>query len=87
MYIRTYNVMYMPCAVDVKKNYPNTNVSVHVVLLCLSYIKYMYITRYGSTLYIGIGMVFVFSPYIRKFSSYFHFQVILTFNDFIALNV
>ena len=43
-----------------------------------------YITRYGSTLYIGIAMVFVFSPYIRKFSSYFHFQVI---NDFIALNV
>ena len=45
------------------------------------------ITRYGSTLYIGIAMVFVFSPYIRKFSSYFHFQVIVTFNDFIALNV
>ena len=45
------------------------------------------ITRYGSTLYIGIAMVFVFSPYIRKLSSYFHFQGILTFNDFIALNV
>ena len=45
------------------------------------------ITRYGSTLYIGIAMVFVFSPYIRKFSSFFHFQVILTFNDFIGLNV
>ena len=43
-----------------------------------------FITRYGSTLYIGIAMVFVFSPYIRKFSSYFHFQVILTF---IVLNV
>ena len=27
-----------------------------------------------STLYIGIAMVFVFSPYIRKFSSYFQFQ-------------
>ena len=40
-----------------------------------------------ATLYIGIAMVFVFSQYIRKFSSYFHFQVILTFNDFIALNV
>ena len=47
----------------------------------------LHITRYGSTLYIGIAMVFVFSPYIRKFSSYFHFQVIVTFNDFIALNV
>ena len=29
------------------------------------------ITQYGSTVYIGIAMVFVFSPYIRKFSSYF----------------
>ena len=43
------------------------------------------ITSYGSTLYIGIAMVFVFTPYIRKFSSYFHFQ--LNFYDFIALNV
>ena len=42
------------------------------------------ITGYGSTLYIGIAMVFVFSPYIWKFSSYFQFQVILTFNDFTA---
>ena len=48
---------------------------------------YLLITRYGSTLYIGIAMVFVFSPYIRKFSSYFHFQVILSLNDFIALSV
>ena len=39
------------------------------------------ITRYGSTLYIGIAMVFVFSPHIRKFSSYFHFRA---FNDFIV---
>ena len=31
-----------------------------------------YITRYGSTLYIGIAKVFVVSSYIRKF---FHFQV------------
>ena len=30
------------------------------------------ITQYGSIVYIGIAMVFVFSPYIRKFSSYFH---------------
>ena len=29
---------------------------------------YMYsnITQYGSTVYIGIAMVFVFSPYIRE---------------------
>ena len=40
-----------------------------------------YITRYSSTLYIGIAMIIVFPPYIRKFSSYFHFQVILTFNE------
>ena len=44
------------------------------------------ITRYGSTLYIGIAMGFVFSPYIKKFSSCFHFQVISTFNDFISEN-
>ena len=25
-----------------------------------------YITQYGSTVYIGIAMVFVFSPYIRE---------------------
>ena len=45
------------------------------------------ITGYGSTLYIGIAMVFVFSPYIRKFSSYFQFQVISTFYDFTAQNM
>ena len=59
-------------------------------IACLCYsevVKVVAITRYGSTLYIGIAMVFVFSPYIIKFSSYFHFRVILTFNDFIALNV
>ena len=44
----------------------------------------LHITGYGSTLYIGIAMVFVFSPYIWKFSSYFRFQLILTFNDFKA---
>ena len=26
----------------------------------------MYITQYGSTVYIGIAMVFVFPPYIRE---------------------
>ena len=36
------------------------------------------ITGYGSTLYIGIAMVCGISPYTRKFSSCFHFQVILT---------
>ena len=40
------------------------------------------ITGYGSTLYIGIAMVFVYSPYILKYSSYFQFQVSLTFNEF-----
>ena len=35
-----------------------------------------------ATLYIGIAMVFfVFSPYIRKFSSYFHLQVITEFTE------
>ena len=32
-------------------------------------------------------MVFVFSPYIWKFTSYFQFQVNLTFNDFTAQNM
>ena len=31
------------------------------------------ITRYGSTLNIGIAMVFVFSPYIRKLTPCFDF--------------
>ena len=44
----------------------------------------IFITGYGSTLYIGIAMVFVFSPYIWKFTFCFRFQVNLTFNDFIA---
>ena len=38
-----------------------------------------YITGYSSILYIGIAMVFVFSPYIRKFTSCFQFQVNLRF--------
>ena len=42
------------------------------------------ITGYDSTLYIGIAMVFVISPYIRKFTFCFKFQVNLTFNDFTA---
>ena len=46
-----------------------------------------FITGYGSTLYIGIAMVFVFSPYIWKFTSCFQFQVNLTFNDFTAQNM
>ena len=45
------------------------------------------ITGYGSTLYIGIAMVFVFSPYIWKFTSCFQFQVNLTFNDFTIQNM
>ena len=43
------------------------------------------ITGYGSTLYIGIAMVF--PPYIRKLTCCFHFQVILTFNNFMTLNM
>ena len=42
------------------------------------------ITGYGSTLYIGIALVFVFPPYIRKFTSFIQFQVNLTFNGFRA---
>ena len=48
---------------------------------------YIYITGYGSTLYIGIAMVFVLSPYIWKFTFCFQFQVNLTFNDFTAQNM
>ena len=47
----------------------------------------MIITGYGSTLYIGIAMVFVFSPYIWKFTSCFQFQVNLIFNDLTAQNM
>ena len=36
---------------------------------------------------IEIGMVFVFSSYIRKFGSYFQFQVNMTSDNFTALNV
>ena len=50
-------------------------------------LKEHHITGYGSTLYIGIAMVFVFPPYIWKFTSCFQFQVNLTFNDFTAQNV
>ena len=34
------------------------------------------ITQYGSSVYniVGIGMIFVFTLYIRKFSSCFQFQ-------------
>ena len=46
-----------------------------------------FITGYGSTLYIGIAMVFVFFPYIWKFTSCFQFQVNLTFNDLTAQNM
>ena len=61
-------------------------------LLCLVYVHVhavtlntpTCITGYGSTLYIGIAMVFVFSPYIWKFTSCFQFQVNLTFNDLTA---
>ena len=35
----------------------------------------------------GLLQGFVFSPYIREFSFYFHSQVIFTFNDFTALNM
>ena len=53
----------------------------------LKSVMYIIITGYGSTLYIGIAMVFVFSPYIWKFTSCFQFQVNLTFNDLTAQNM
>lgn len=53
----------------------------------LRVLLYRCITKYGSTLYIGIAIGFVFAPYIRKCSFYFHFQVILTFKYFTALNM
>ena len=36
------------------------------------------ITQCGSTVYIRIDMVFVLSPYIEKFSSYFQFQLLIS---------
>ena len=50
-------------------------------------LNFSFITGYGSTLYIGIAMVFVFPPYTWKFTSCFQFQVNLTFNDFTAQNM
>ena len=44
-------------------------------------------TQYGTTVYIGTVMVLAFSPYIRKISYYFQFQVNLTFDDFTAQNM
>ena len=41
-----------------------------------------YITQYGSTVYIGIAMVFVFPHTLGKFSSYFQFQVNSTSDDY-----
>ena len=58
---------------------------------CILYIHVLYvaghITGYGNTLYIGIAMVFVFSPYMWKFTPCFQFQVNLTLNDFTAQNM
>ena len=56
-----------------------------VLMFCM--LLSLIITGYGSTLYIGIAMVFVFSPYICKFTSCFQFQVNLTFNDVTAQNM
>ena len=60
--------------------------TMYMYLLCamVSLCTAWYITGYGSTLYIGFAMVFVFSPY---FTSCFQFQVNLTFNDFTAQNM
>ena len=93
--LETLIVLKILCVVCVKEQDNN--------LLYTEYINYLkinfcdnwlvvtytvtYITGYGSTLYIGIAMVFVFSPYIWKFTFCFQFQVNLTFNDFIAQNM
>ena len=39
--------------------------------------RFFYITGYGSTMYIIIRIALVFCFHMKKFSSYFHFQVIL----------
>ena len=57
-----------------------------ILRVCVLFV-FSFITGYGSTLYIGIAMVFVFSPYIWKFTSCFQFQVNLTFNDLTAQNM
>ena len=44
--------------------------------------KFATITGYGSTLYIGIAMVFVFSPYVWKLSR--SLLLISTFHNFTA---
>ena len=49
--------------------------------LCFVHFKHC-ITRYGSTLYIGIAMVVPIPQYIRNASFYFQFQVNLTFSIF-----
>ena len=48
-------------------------------LILTGCLLYIYITRYGSTLYIGIAMVVPIPQYIRKCRFYFQFQVNLTF--------
>ena len=37
-----------------------------VYSLYMLHVHGVYITQYGSTVYIGIAMVFVFPPYIRE---------------------
>ena len=39
------------------------------------------ITKYSSTLYVGIAMAFVFSLYIWIFSFYFHFLLLMILGD------
>ena len=51
----------------------------HMTLTAVDDIWSSDITGYGR-----IAMVFVFSPYIRKLTSCFQFQVNFTFNDFTA---
>ena len=62
-----------------------TKIGYHVIICKITIYNYYdqeqatHITQYGSTVYIGIAMVFVFSPYIRKIqfllsvSSHFNF--------------
>jgi hypothetical protein len=55
-----------------------------LVVLCMKEMPFfiyicgpiVHITKYGSTVYVRIAMVFLFPPYIWKFSSYFNFKLL-----------
>ena len=70
---------------EVVKRLINVNILCIILVLYhmdLSGATYVYITRYGGTLYIGIAMVVPILQYIRKCQFLYTFQVNLTFSIF-----